>query len=318
MNVLDYVEAETKQGKAHSSIQKIPCVADGKSFIYLTLPFAGVFCWANDVYCKTIPSDYKGNFCGMSFNFCTDGGCEVSLLNGNFVYVKKGILSIDTSTTKNEHYYPSSRYKGLEIILDFSVLDAGGMQELCAVGFNPRIFLLALSKKSVQGSFLTLPSEEWCLKAENLCEHLIASNISLEDVRFYVLELLFLISKESRFLSAADVGSLSKGQRRIASEVGEYVANHLSEHSTIEDFATQYAISPASLKKYFCKLYGMPFSVYVRHLRMEESALLIKAGLSVGEAAEKVGYKNQGKFSAAFKAHFGTSPLEYKRLIVCT
>ena len=59
----------------------------------------------------------------------------------------------------------------------------------------------------------------------------------------------------------------------------------------------------------------MPFSAYFNKLRMETASRLIMQGkLSIGEIAEKVGYQNQSKFGAAFKKHFGKSPLEYKRL----
>ena len=315
MNINTWLKKKKTTTNIYSSILKMPCATDGKSFIYLSLPFKGVYCWANDVSCREIPTDYDDQFRGMSFNFCTDGGCKVSLFNGNFVYIRRGILSIDTSPSKTSYLYPSCRYKGLEIIFDFNELEDAGQEFFSTIGFNPINFLQSLEGRSVQGSLLTIPPENWQIKATNLSEHLIAQNISIEDIRFYLMELFFLITKESSELKNADVGYLSKGQRAIAAQVESIITTNLTKHYTVEELAGQYGISPSSLKKYFSKLFGMPISMYLHQFRMEESARLIKGGQTpIGQIAEKVGYKNQSKFGCAFKEYFGAAPLEYKRL----
>lgn len=315
MNVLTQLKEKQNSVDIFKTIMKMPCKEDGKSFFYLSLPFRGIYCWANDIYCDEIATDYDDKFHGLAFNFCVDGGCEVSLYNGNFIYVRPGILSIDTSATKSSHFYPSSRYKGLEIIFDFDELNKNRVDALESIGFNPINFQESLNDVSTHGSFLTIPQENWQRKAEKLYGHLIRMDINIEEIRFYLLELFFIIKKDKGELKAADIGFLSKGQRGIAVEVGEKISADLSAHYTVEGFAEKYGISPSSLKKYFCKLYGMPISMYLHQLRMKESARLIDTGsLSMGEIAEKVGYKNQSKFGIAFKKYFGKSPLEYKRL----
>jgi len=315
MNIITWLKEQNPSVDIYNSILKMPCADDGKSFIYLSLPFKGLYCWANDVYCREIPTDYDSSFRGMSFNFCTDGSCEVSLFNGNFVYVRRGILSIDTSATKTSHFYPTFLYKGLEIIFDFNELEKSGQEVFSTIGFNPIEFLESLNDRSVHGSFLTIPPKAWQIKATKLTEHLVAQDISMEDIRFYLIELLFMIKKSSVELKKAEVGYLSKGQREIAVQVESIITSNLANHITVEELAAQYAISPSSLKKYFSKLYGMPISMYLHHYRMEESARLISVGQNtIGQVAEMVGYKNQSKFGRVFKEYFGASPLEYKRL----
>ena len=317
MNVVNWLK-EHDNGDTRSAVTKLACAGDGKSFIYLSLPFAGVYCWANDVYCKEIPTDYNDSFRGMSLNFCTDGGCEVSLFNGNYVYVRKGILSIDTSATKTAHHYPSSRYKGLEIIF---TLDGFGPdytpcpRELLAIGFNPHAFLKELEEKSTHGSFLAIPGELWQRKASRLADHLISQDISIEEIRFYLMELLFLLAKESCQLKPAGIGSVSKGQRKIAAEAERIATQDLSQRITVEELAKQFKISPSSLKKYFSQVYGMSFSTYLHKLRMETAAALASEGThTIGEIAERTGYQSQSKFGTAFREYFGKTPLEFKRL----
>ena len=191
----------------------------------------------------------------MSLNFCTDGGCEVALFNGNFVYIRRGILSIETSPSKTSYFYPSCRYKGLEIIFDFNKLEDAGLEIFSTIGFNPIIFLQSLEGRSEQGSLLTIPPENWQIKATNLSEHLIAQNISIVDIRFYLMELFFLITKESSELKNADVRYLSKGQRAIAAQVESIITTNLTKHYTLEELAGQYEISPPSLKKIFFDIF---------------------------------------------------------------
>ena len=193
-----------------------------------------------------------------------------------FGYIRRGILSMDTSASKTSYFYPSCRYKGLEIIFDFNELEDAGQEFFSTIGFNSINFLQSLEGRSVQGSLLTIPPENWQIKATNLSEHLIAQNISIEDIRFYLMELFFLITKESSELKNADIGYLSKGQRAIAAQVESIITTNLAKHYTVEELAGQYGISPSSLKKYFSKLFGMPISMYLHQFRMEESARLIK------------------------------------------
>ncbi|MBO5606536.1 MAG: helix-turn-helix transcriptional regulator [Treponema sp.] len=318
MDVLKWLSENGIKKDIYNQVLEIPCAEDDKSFIYLTLPFKGIYCWANDVYCREIPTGYDPGFHGMSFNFCLDGGCEVSLFNGNYVYVRAGILSIDTSASKTGHYYPSSRYKGLEIIFDFDEIKNSPLKEFEVLGINPLSFLEKLEERSVCGSFRTIPSEIWQRKASSLVEHLINDDISIEDVRYYLIELLFIFSKDEPNLKACDVGFLSKGQRQLASLLEEKACSDLRGHFTLEEFAKEYKTSASSVKKYFTRLYGIPFSAYMRQIRMEEAARLIaESDFSIGEIAEKIGYKNQSKFGSSFKEYFGSSPLEYRRIKMC-
>ncbi len=106
-----------------------------------------------------------------------------------FGYIRRGILSMDTSASKTSYFYPSCRYKGLEIIFDFNELEVAGQEIFSTIGFNSINFLQSLEGRSVQGSLLTIQPGNWQIKATNLSEHLIAQNISIEDIRFYLMEL---------------------------------------------------------------------------------------------------------------------------------
>ncbi len=310
MTISQYMKNTYQLSSDASPAIKIPCAEDRKSFLYFSEPYKGVCCWANDIHSSTIPAISEDFHC-ISFNFCTAGSCEVSLNNGNFVYVTKELLCIATDTAKGSPRYPTSSYSGLEIIIDFSEQETRGLPALFGLDFAA----LAEAVTREGGRRMVSPCEDWKQKAANLAARLSAQNISIEEIRFFLLELLFHLLHNPANMQEAAGTPLTKGQRKIASEVGQLVSENLEKRFTVEELSAKYRVSPSSLKKYFTQLYGMPFSEYLRQLRMEHAAKLIATdALSIGEIAERTGYQNQSKFGSAFKIYFGIPPLEYRRL----
>ncbi len=315
MTSAQFLEKHFHAKNLYDSINKLPCAEDGKSFFYLSAPFNGVYCWANDVYCSSVAAGSEFNISGMFMNFCIDGACEVSLVNDNFVYMKKGILSIDRNITKTDHYYPTKRYRGLEIIFDFNLFNQKSDELLNQFGFSLKDFIKKLDPLSYKGSLMCQPNEKWMTKALSLTEALIEGTINIQKIRFTLLELLLLVSNDDSNLNSAKLNHLTQGQKYIATEVEKLISSNLEKHFTVEELAKKYKISPSSLKKYFSYLYGLPFSKYLHKARMTAAAkYLEEENFSVGQVAEMSGYQSQSKFGTVFKEYFGCSPLEYKRL----
>ena len=109
---------------------------------------------------------------------------------------------------------------------------------------------------------------------------------------------------------------LTKGQRKIVSEIHDYFINHIAEDITVEQITEKYSISHVSLNKYFKIMYGETIPKYMHNYRMEYAAKeLIRSSKSIAEIAALVGYDNQSKFSGAFKKKYGMTPLEYRRSV---
>ena len=51
---------------------------------------------------------------------------------------------------------------------------------------------------------------------------------------------------------------------------------------------------------------------FIRVVRLERAAVLLRAGHHVGDVAVEVGYDNAKYFSTSFKKYFGVSPSKYK------
>ena len=89
----------------------------------------------------------------------------------------------------------------------------------------------------------------------------------------------------------------------------------LERHYTIAELSERFSIPATALKECFKSVYGQPVNTYMRSLRMDRAALLLRQEpqASVTEIAGRVGYDSASKFAAAFKDTKGKTPLEYRR-----
>ena len=149
---------------------------------------------------------------------------------------------------------------------------------------------------------------------EKLFRMLREGHSSVYELRFAALSLIcHLIGGDAKKI---DFGvSITKGQRRIATEAEQMMTNDLRERYTVEELSSRFGISASAFKKYFSAVYGKPVSQYMREKRMEKAKELLETtDESIGEIALASGYEHQGKFGSAFKDSYGVSPLEYRRL----
>ena len=89
----------------------------------------------------------------------------------------------------------------------------------------------------------------------------------------------------------------------------------LERHYTIAELSERFSIPATALKECFKSVYGQPINTYMRNLRMDRAALLLRQEplVSVAEIAGRVGYDSASKFAAVFKEAKGKTPLEYRR-----
>lgn len=80
------------------------------------------------------------------------------------------------------------------------------------------------------------------------------------------------------------------------------------------DFAREIGTSQNKLKAVFKQAFGRTMADYCLERRMREAQqLLMEATLTIAQVAERVGYEHQSSFAAAFSAHVGMSPREYRK-----
>ena len=94
----------------------------------------------------------------------------------------------------------------------------------------------------------------------------------------------------------------------------ERLSRQYREPPLFDQLAADLGTNPNKLKRAFKDVFGVTMASYCLERRMREAQqLLLEAKLSVAEVAERVGYGHQSNFTAAFSAHVGMSPSEYRR-----
>ena len=85
--------------------------------------------------------------------------------------------------------------------------------------------------------------------------------------------------------------------------------SNLAEPPALEALGKQVGCSPFYLSRTFSRQMGKTISQYLRQLRMEQAAELLRAGrLNVTQVAMEVGYSSSSHFSVAFHETFGCCP----------
>ena len=102
-------------------------------------------------------------------------------------------------------------------------------------------------------------------------------------------------------------------QQRLAQERVEQVIfllkQNLAEPPTLEELGRKIGCSHFYLSRVFSNHTGQTITQYLRQLRMERAAELLRSGeFNVTEAALEVGYSSPSHFSAAFHETFGCCP----------
>lgn len=97
--------------------------------------------------------------------------------------------------------------------------------------------------------------------------------------------------------------------RERANRVIEILSRDLAEPPTLEQIGREIGCSHYYLSRTFSSETGLTIPQYLRKLRMEQSAELLRSGrCNVTQAAMEVGYSSLSHFSSAFQETFGCCP----------
>ena len=105
-------------------------------------------------------------------------------------------------------------------------------------------------------------------------------------------------------------------QKRVARErverLKEILARDLANPPTLEMLGQEVGCSPFYLSRIFSREVGLTIPQYLRNIRMERAAELLRTGrYNVTEAAIEVGYSSLSHFSKAFCETIGCCPVLY-------
>ncbi len=106
---------------------------------------------------------------------------------------------------------------------------------------------------------------------------------------------------------------LHREDLQVIRSVGSRIEEDPAVIPDIAELAHEYGMSVSKLTRSFRQVYGTSLHAYVIEARLQKGAsLLTHEGISVREAAEKLGYAKSSQFSADFRKRFGILPSEYR------
>ena len=95
----------------------------------------------------------------------------------------------------------------------------------------------------------------------------------------------------------------------------DYVQSRLSEKISIQETARVFHMSASTLTHLFQREMGISFYRCVTQRRLVESKKLIELGNTMEEISLAVGFQEYSAFYRAFKAEYGISPMQYRKMI---
>lgn len=110
----------------------------------------------------------------------------------------------------------------------------------------------------------------------------------------------------SALRTGRDVDLARRAQQRLSSE--------FRKPPDLDELARELGTNPNKLRASFKAAFGVTMAEYCLERRMREAQqLLFQDRLSISQIAERVGYEYPSGFAAAFAAHVGMTPREYRR-----
>jgi AraC-like DNA-binding protein len=104
--------------------------------------------------------------------------------------------------------------------------------------------------------------------------------------------------------------------RQVAAVDGarSYILSCYREPLSLSSIAASCGLAPSTLCESFPRVVGMPVWSYVRRLRLQEAALALAEGAEdLSSLALDLGFSSHSHFAAAFRAHFGATPAQFRR-----
>ncbi len=131
-----------------------------------------------------------------------------------------------------------------------------------------------------------------------------------------LLEVMFVevLRRYMQQLPSAYDGWLAAVRDRSVGHVLQLMHTQPERIWTVEDLATEAAISRSSLAQRFTSLVGETPMQYLAGWRMQLAKhMLRETNLSIGEIAARIGYTSEVAFNHAFKRHIGQPPVTWRR-----
>ncbi len=248
----------------------------------------------------------------LQIDYCLDGCYAFELANKEHAFIGKGDLSIlDFGKSQFENScIPTKKYVGLTIFININA----AQNSICKFFPWGNIDLKKLRDELCQeGAALIIHSRK---EINRIIHELyeVPKEIQISYSIVKILELLLFLGLAEK-TDTKPLSSFSEIVYTATQKCYQAILDHPFEKYSISELANLYTISESSLKRCFAAMTGNSIGNFKKNVCLDASSELLihKPEMSIGEVSEIAGYLNQGKYTAAFKAHFGETPQQYRK-----
>lgn len=108
--------------------------------------------------------------------------------------------------------------------------------------------------------------------------------------------------------------SANRLNQRLFTDAVAVLAKRLIDPPSAIELAHQVGTNQQRLTRIFREQVGMSAYEYLQEMRLERGRnLLLETDLQIQLIADRVGYRNAGDFTRAFRRHFGVTPRQYRQ-----
>ena len=252
---------------------------------------------------------FHGNGMEICFNLSGIGRLSAGKSSLEFLPGTEGFYRVDSASTKGsrlaqEHHH----FVTVELTSDYLKKHLGNEAEQVYP-----IVRKVMEEKSFSGEMgmtrsLTMPHRLLASSLMNPPVQTSAQGLWYQGkVLEIIAELLYLPVQEELFCARH-----KRVARDRVDEMKRLLELDLENPFSLEDLGKKIGCSPFYLSRTFSQETGMTMSQYLRSLRMEKAAELLRSGkYNVTEAALAVGYNSLSHFSKVFSEVFGKCPCAF-------
>lgn len=285
---------------------------DGDGLMSFYTVFPGIFLLFSDFHMEQCQSQVPSGQSMFCIDHCREGRIEQEISNGAYLYLNAGDMFFDVRKSGGRHVeFPSGHYHGVSISFVFGEAERG--LKSCITDFP--IDIAALKRKFCDGQVNMVLQKEAGLERIFADLYAVPSDIRLPWFRVKVQELLLYLNALELPENPEERPYFFKDHVEKTKAIHALMTENLSEHFTLEELSKRFDFPMTAMKNCFKNIYGDSIFSYMRSYRINQAAVLLRRerDKSVLEVASLMGYESPGKFSTAFKAIMGCSPLAYRK-----
>ncbi len=285
----------------------------GEGFMTLYRVFDGVYLMYNDFHLRRCISEYQNAATVLCIDHCREGRIEHENSVGDRYYMEAGDLRID----KRVHHegrveLPLSHYHGITI---------GFLQGIAEESLKREMPSLSLDIGAISERFCS-NDKEFVVRANEPLNMLftqlynVKESIRKDYFKLKTVELLLMLSVLDTSESSEPRQYFPAKQTDKVKQIHALITGSLDRTYTVDELSERFGMPSASLRKVFKAVYGAPIYQYIKSYKMKAAAsmLISESSATVADIAQRLGYDNASKFSAAFRDIMGVSPQEYRRI----